>query len=216
MKNPWSKIKESSCMVLDEDKENIDFEDKNFNFQYFPEPFIWDKNADIYILLANPWRISNDEKEKLYSKENIYIYLNNLNHKVTKWVNPFFYLDEKLWWNWWYHTLFKYLIEVEEISKEIIWKNFFTLELYWYHSHNFDSKLINKLNSVRYTKFLLEKAIKENKIILLWRSRKNWFNLCPELEKYNNCHFIAINRSMEIRNTTLSPWIYKKIIKMLK
>jgi len=222
----WNKVASIDEKYIEEIWKNIKLDD--FSFEYYPEPFIGNKDAPIYVLLANPWRFAEeDEKEELsYSVEQKKLIENNLSHKTLKKNRSFYYLDvlfnpDESDWNWWYR-FFKYLIEIEEIDTNVIWENFFSLEIYGYHSYWFDYKLLRdkqndvELPSLEYTLFLLKEAMDEGKIILLGRSRQNWFDLCPELESYNNCFFISVNRNMEIRNTTLSPYIYRKILRLLR
>lgn len=221
--NPWEKItSENRISALDKNYiENNKQKLKDFNFKYFPEPFIWDKDAPIYLLLANPWRLDTkhyENKEINFLNWNIQrkIILNNL-----KWIKnkfPFYYLDENFkdswWYNWWNHC-FKFLIENKDISRQKISENFFCLEIQWYHSYNFQSNITKELDSVNYTKYLLNEAMKDDKIIILSRSVQNWFNLVDWLQEYDKCYFLATNYKVEIRNTTLSPKWYNEILNIL-
>lgn len=199
------------------------FDEKDFDFWYFPTPFIWDINADIYFLLANPWLPKNKEEiRRDIELENNYkeIILKNLYWEWSKNEFPLFFLDSKFkgtWWYRWWHKVLKYLIENENIAKEKLSKKIFVLEIYWYHSNKFKiNKKIESSSAVKYTQYLLRRAIKEKKIILATRSISNWFKLVPELKSYENCHFLWHRQELIIRNTTLSPWIYNKILKLLK
>lgn len=222
MKNPRLKIS-NNIRLLNNNKSC--FSKNYFNFSYFPEPFIWDKKAPIYILLANPWRIEKENEENEIELLNNDINLKKivLNNIKWNWLQneyPFHYLDnkfEKTWWYKWWNKCFKYLLSNEKIDKLKLSKNIFCLEIYWYHSYKFKiDNNIKKSDEVQYSIYLLNKAIEEWKIIILSRSVNNWFNLVPKLRNYNNCHFLATNRVVEIRNTTLSPNAYNEILRILK
>ena len=68
-----------------------------------------------------------------------------------------------------------------------------------------------KLPSVQYQVYLVKKAMSENKLILMPRAVRNWFNLVDGLSTYNKAFFVSSNRRVEFTYSTLSPSVYKQL-----
>ena len=226
--NPWHEITPDN-KILSRDREAVQIhnkkyshlEEKRISLVDYPEPFIGNPNAKIYILLANPGRSS--ESEKKHSSElkkralESYI-INNLRHNKLEY--PFYLLDPKFreWHKgseWWGKAL-KGLIEIssyEKIAQEVI-----SVELYGYHSTRFEKGICDKLVSLSslYSYGLVEKAIKENKIILLPRAVGEWYKKVPALKSYDKCYLIATNRGITFTENTISPFAFKEIKKILR
>lgn len=228
--NPWIGINLNSTdrkFVLEDDKQLVDtnndilgndqLDDAFIDLNYFPEPFIGKKNAGIYFLLANPGRSNNDdpsshltEEQKTILKDSIQ---KNLQHSEQE--IPFYILNPAFvgtsGYNWWKRCLDP-LVSCLGIDDEVLNNNIFNLELYGYHSFRVNSYLLrNNLSSLAYTKSLVVSAIEDQKLILIGRSVRNWFNLVPALRNYENCFFVANERKMILSEMTLSPHIIQKI-----
>lgn len=124
--------------------------------------------------------------------------------------------------NTWWTNKFKSLIEDicknNELEKEVVVKaisrSIFNIELYGYHSIKTETKLLYsnyKLPSVQYQVYLVKKAMSENKLILMPRAVRNWFNLVDGLSTYDKAFFVASNRGVEFNYSTLSPSVYKQV-----
>ena len=229
MENPWESIT-SEKFVLDMDKKAVEtynsIATKNLlSVVDYPEPFIGDPNAPFYILLGNPGRDIKNEKTNIFDirhKNLESIIFKNLNHSNTKY--PFYYLDPDFefhsGYKWWRET-FKNLQSETKASYDNISKNFFCVELYGYHSTNRDDRLvfgnrnIGAIPSNQYSCYLVKKAIKNKKLILLARAVSTWYSIIPELKEYDNCHLLASNRGILLSQTTISPVAFKKIESIL-
>ena len=232
IKNPWNKIS-ADKKILEIDKNLIekhnhkyhDQENRKISTTDYPEPFLGNPDAKIYILLANPGRNIDYEKStlELVAKHNLKVsILKNLNHNFENVDYPFYFLDPKFeehpgakWWN----KSFKKLIKEDEIKRKILANEIFEVELYGYHSARCERRLINnreKLESSEYSYELVRKAIIDNKIILLARAVGDWFDKVPKLKDYENCHFIASNRGIEFSRKTISPKPYIEIKKIME
>jgi hypothetical protein len=235
--NPWGGINldnPDGNYVLNDDKQLIDTnndilgndqsDDGFIDLSYFPEPFIGNKNARIYFLLANPGRASNDDPAAQLNVEQKKILRNsiqrNLEHQSKEMDYPFYILNPAFTgtsgYNWWKRCLDP-LISSLEIDDQIIGNNFFNVELYGYHSFRINNYLLrnNKLSSLKYTRALVDKAIDDQKLVLIGRSVRNWFYLVPRLSNYQNCFFVANERKMILSEMTLSPPIIQKIVEIL-
>ncbi len=187
MNNPWSSfIPSPNDNILEMDKEIITSHNDKYrnNLQVsmkdFPEPFLGNKDANIYLLVANPGRNrkKEDENISMISKnpELKEIVLNNLNHKFPSTNYPFCFLNERFkkhtgfeWWN----NAFKSLIDQSETKRKSLAKNVFGVELYGYHTESFARRLVMNneyLPSIDYTKKLVQNAMDDNKIIIICRA----------------------------------------------
>lgn len=232
MKNPWSSfIPSPNDNILEIDKEIIATHNDKYsnNLQVstmdFPEPYLGNKDANIYLLLANPGRNRDKEDANISlikdNKELEKIILNNLKHKFPATEYPFYFLDERFkehtgfdWWN----NAFKSLIDESVAKRKSLANNVFGVELYGYHTESFAKRLVmncENLPSIDYTKRLVQNAIDDNKIILICRAVACWLELVPNLKKYKNCFFLAKNRNIVFSEYTMSPELYKKFQKEL-
>jgi hypothetical protein len=233
MINPWTQIS-SSNKILDIDKDVIE----SFNKQYqsksgnddrtvslidYPEPFIGDPNAKIYILLANPGRNIREEdcNVKLIKKNGLENnILSNLCHNVENLKYPFYFLDpifsKHTGAKWWVNAFCK-LINGNKQRRKNIANSMFGVELYGYHTQKFEKALTEgkKLASSEYSYYLVEKAIEEKKIILMPRAVGKWFEKVPKLKEYYNCHIVASNRGINFSDRTISPKPFKEIQKII-
>ena len=232
MKNPWSSfIPSLNDNILEMDKEIITPHNDKYKNHYqvslkdFPEPFLGNKNANIYLLLANPGRNRKKEETNIsLVKDNTElekIVSNNLKHEFPTTEYPFYFLDERFknhtgfdWWN----KAFKSIIDKDEAKRKSIANNVFGVELYGYHTESFASRLVmnrERLLSIDYTKKLVQNAIDDNKIIIICRAIACWLELVPNLKEYKNCFFLSKNRNIVFSGYTMSPGLYMEFQKEL-
>ncbi len=217
LENDYQHIVQNNC-----DYNNDTDNDNYVDLRYIPEPFIGNINAPIYFLLANPGRTAENEEHELNNLGDNFTNAaeTNLTHELLD-EFPFFYLNPNFkhtegyrWWNKCLNPIITFLdIDVREFAS-----NFFAVEIYGYHSRQFNSRFIHNnlwLESIDYTIQLIQNAMNENKLILISRSVRNWFNLVDGLNNYQNCHFVANNRQMEISQYTVPPIVINEITNRL-
>ena len=229
MENPWKEISKKE-KVLKMDKEKI-FEhneryksndERLISLDYFPEPFIGDPKAEIYLLLGNPGMEVNLERrieitEKM--KNNSDYYIRNLKHQAVNPRFPLYFLDDNFetvdrdGHNWWKKALGK--LTNENVTFENISKSFFAVETYGYHSAKGEPKMRN-LPSSKYSHHLIRRAINKGKLIILARAVSIWFEHVTELKTYDNCYFLASNMGIRLSETTLSPRAFKQVRRILE
>lgn len=233
MKNPWLEISVENTL-LECDKEIINDHNNNPKLKsdseivtdIWPEPYIGDPNAEIYLLLGNPG-INNDiykrQEMKDFFNDNKDIFLKNLRHETTGMDYPLYYLDDNFnkhqdGYNWWKKAV-KNLVKETGSGLEKIAKNIFVVETYGYHSVSLQYRILkgkNKLKSSEYSFYLVDKAIEENKLIIVGRSVRIWLENVKKLEKYDKCCFLASNRGIDLSKTTISPFIFNEMKQFLK
>jgi len=194
--NPWKEMKESPDAngeyILEKDRKYINehkLRDKlDLKLHLYPEPFIGNPKAPIYLLNLNPGYSEGDEDDMPMLKNYIF---KNYRHEC-----PFYYLIDELketngakWWRFGKSKpklaprLGKLIAEfggdVEKVARSV-----FCIEYFPYHSKKFSVKEIKDLPSQTYSKHLIEKAIreKEDTIFIIMRKKEELFDLIPELE----------------------------------
>ena len=168
---------------------------KQLNLEYIPQPYVGDPfNSIIYFLLSNPSPLGT------YSQDMESIAKNNLIHENIEyplfWINPKYGETEA--YNWWYNKL-QHLINISR--SEIISKKIFAIDYMAYFSEKYPYiPETHNIPSQNYSIYLIKKAMEVNKIIIIGRFRREWYNKIPELENYRYSIEI-INR----RNPIISP-----------
>ena len=205
MKNPWLDFIHQRPFILEKDRVVIaDFNKKTKNGAYKiqddqpPAPFVGNRHAPIVLLNLNPGY--NKEDNKFYEKKAfIKASENNLKHKKNAY--PFYFLDPSLGKNsgyTWWHKKLKELIS--EFKEKAVSQNILVLEYFPYHSIRFNNS--KKLFSCaqEYTIFLLKEALKRKALVIIMRSKEEWYKLVPNLKKYK-LHCVLKNP----QNVTISP-----------
>ncbi len=209
--NPWDEElveleNDFGTKVAKEDKEwleklkilNEDVFKNDLKLNLFPEPYIGHPDAPIYLLNGNPGFHENDERfiHDVVFRDAIKKTLTHdyINHPEC---GDFLYLNEKLkdkefnngimthpGYKWWTDHLGK----LNEIIKPC--PKVFNIEFFPYHSRTLDNlKKYFKSPywpSFDYTRSLVLKAIKEEKIIVVMRLKKYWYGAVPGLKEYKN------------------------------
>ena len=205
MENPWKNFVHKSPFILEEDRGFIEHFNEQIREYYEiqvdqpPAPFVGNKNAPIVLLNLNPGYKEDDNE--FYKKEAfIKASENNLTHRSNEY--PFYFLDPSLGrdnsgYKWW-HKKLKELIS--EFKEKAVSQNILVLEYFPYHSKRFYFSKCVYSHAQEYTKFLLEKAMERNVLVIIMRSKKIWYEFVPKLEKYknhcvlNSCQNPAVSR----------------------
>ena len=228
--NPWfinfeSVRKKDNIFALEVDLKQLSERKKehHFNFTLFPEPFIGNPNAPIYLLNLNP---AIDElidledpceifplKERL--KEHIIcnsvFYKGNISELNCEALQsfPFYHLDphykyfQGFWW--WYKKLKKLVEEIRNSGKsvfeslEMVSNSIFNVEFLPYHSRYY-VEIGCELPSQQFNFKLVRNALNEGKIIVVMKGKDRWFKTIPELKTSNNVFTLK-----SARNSVISP-----------
>lgn len=200
--NPWTNlVSENNNFYANVDQDAIfAYIKKNYpnlfndlRLDLYPEPFIGNPDANIYLLNGNPGCgqeeiqfVQNSGKFRAAIEENLKL-------KATS----FLYLDEEVCtydnnkhpgYNWWKSHL-------KQLSKAIGGKSpeIFNIEYFPYHSKNLDNvkswikgKKYNPLPSGNFSNELIKKAMDAGKIIVIMRLKNAWYNRLPDLKTYSN------------------------------
>jgi len=166
-----------------------------------PEPRLGSIDAPIYLLQLNP--------SKVFHTENNNVQLEILSLKND--IMPHIYLEnENTWWD-------KYLLNVKNgfrkvlkdngisdinVIRRILSNNICSLEYFPYNSIKFEAEYLH-LPSQQYTRELVLYAIKNNKCIIISRSKKLWYGLVPELFGYKNVYFGSSNQSVYVSQNNI-------------
>lgn len=213
LKNPWERLKKSNddIYVLNEDWDQLRTHNKHCNerdafiLDLIPEPFTGDPDAPIVILNTNPG-FSPKDYETIKSLYFFQSAMGNLSFDLDpEW--PFFMLNPRIietptykWWNKTVSILSKNHIYMQTISQ-----NIFCIRYVAYHSSRYNVSRNFTLPSTLYTKYLIEKAIQRNALILCQRSHQRFQKLVPSLIKYSNIYY-SLNPQMPI----ISEYNYKE------
>lgn len=187
-KNPWLKLPKTAPFVLKSDLKALEDCGVNPNIldwrlELLPVPYLGNlKKAKVVVLCLNP---GYDQKldEKAYFKDKYYFRESLKSLKFTS-HTPFYCLDTKfsysggyIWWT----RLLRSLIN--SFGLTILSEKLMCLQYVGYHSKTF-RKPSCVLPSQEFTFHLLRQAMRENKTIVIMRSKKLWMQSVPELESY--------------------------------
>lgn len=219
MTNPWNLLSSVSPYVLETEKtivESFNEEVKpqfEHQLQYFPEPFLGDViNAKVILLNLNP---GVDILNQQFHKEDRYLIRANKNIRHQPQDFPFFLLDHVLkglpGHEWWSKKL-KRLIS--ETSVEKVAKGIACVELHGYPSERY--KHISGLASMKYSKYLVEKAMERKAFLIIMRGQKFWQSIVPNLSEYENkSHVINVQNPCITPNNLCNSKHYDQIKSLL-
>jgi hypothetical protein len=217
MNNPWLDLEISKSMVHPDDKESVDFHNRNSKPKYqfllhlAPEPWIGRVNSPVVILLANPGATELDLRGKPQYKADQIIQKSFSNIKQEEMDFPHFFFDPELdgtQGQRWYFKAFKSLLE--EFSTKHISQNVMTCEMAPYHSRNWKQPK-KSLPTHNYTNYLVREAMQREAMILVHRAKRLWFEMIPELEKYPKRYFPS-----SMQNASISLGNYKAAFEEIK
>lgn len=193
MPNPWiDNLPQNEPYVLDIDIQMVNNNNNHYQHGHdyyietslFPEPFVGDPNAPIYILNHNPATGINPNFGLMDNQEFINVINSNISHQFDEQfpfyiINPIMENIHPNGYFWWSRRLGSL---INEFGRECVARNVFNLELGPYHSRRF--KFLN-FPSIAYNIELLNSAIHQGKIIV-WLRGNRWFEICENLENYHN------------------------------
>lgn len=150
-------------------------------FDCLPEPFSGDINSPVYCLNMNPGKPDPDFGGDKYFEEITQLNLDPPKLRGTFWTRHLKNSKGKI------HDGVLWLeSKTAKLRKDIGVGgalNLFFIDYFPYHSsHGFSFP--KDLPSYKYTDFLVKNAMKENKIIIIMRQKKKWFDRIKGLESY--------------------------------
>lgn len=150
-------------------------------FDCLPEPFSGDINSPVYCLNMNPGKPDPDFRGDKYFEKITQLNLDPPKLRGTFWTRHLKNSKGKI------HDGVIWLeSKTAKLRKDIGVEdalNLFFVDYFPYHStHGFSFP--KDLPSYKYTDFLVKNAMKENKIIIIMRQKKKWFDRIKELESY--------------------------------
>lgn len=170
----------------------------------YPEPFIGNSSAPVYLLNGNPGAEPNP-------KNVTSAFINSLTNSVLNHTGGFFFFDKNKstieGYNWWK----KYTNKLcQTLGHD---PDLFNIEYFPYHSINLKGiPVLNTtfLPSYDYANFLIRKAIDDGKIIVIMRLDKCWRKRIPELNYYQNVFTLSNPRRVYLTQNNLSGTITQK------
>ena len=232
MHNPWavnvgSWLKESERYMLEEDQKVLDFKNltEKFELKLLPEPYIGNRDAPIYLLNLNPsvedlLCLPDPEEIKLLKarlKAHMicnYLFYENKNEwiKCDEYLKfKFYHLDPEYkyfqgFW-WWYRKLKKLLEGLQKDNKlydsfKIAADSLFNVEYMPYHSKQYID-IGCRLPSQEFNFGLVETALKEDKIIIIMKGKKQWMRAIPGLESHNKVYTLKSAQNSVISEKNL-------------
>jgi len=220
MENPWKNIKDkTSEYIADCDKAAIKNQNlgEKFDFSILPHPYMGDpSNAEIFLLNANPnsGPLNNGINHSEFTKNHKDIALNNLEHKINDYplygINAAF--KDYFVYKWWFRHLQPIIKEIRNSQK--VSKKIFEAEYVPYFSDKFIYGI--SLPSQRYTFDIIERAIENNKMIIIMRARGEWETAIPKLRNYGNKFVLHSAQNTIISRGNLDDGKFEKIIKQIK
>lgn len=218
MENPWFNLKKTNNEYIaecDKDYPNYLFVPK-YGLKLknlIPSPYTGDpKNSIIYLLALNSGYTENID-EKFHMKYESLL-KDQLVHKFDDYpfmpLNPCFEGDPGyIWW----HKKLRHLIK--EFDVKFIANKIFNIEYFPYRSKKF-KELPVILPSQKYTFSLVEEAISNEKIIIIMRSKKYWFNAIPKLEVYKRKYILRSPQNPVISSGNMNNNEFQETINELK
>lgn len=217
MINPWENVTWDVPYAKCDKK--IIFQQKHTQLQIdgtLPEPYSGNVNSNVICLNGNPGRkdtkLCEDEvKKEIFGR----IMKDTLNHSIRDftWLTEEMKAIRPVGSGWW-ENMTK-MISSEPNSTA----HLFVLEYFPYHS----TKMFNfpKLPSDKYRNFLLNKAMKEGKLILIMRARKLWEsiqedNLGENLKAYPNKIVLKNPQRVYLSRNNMGAENWEEFLKALR
>jgi hypothetical protein len=191
--NPWSELPNGTpfvpsveVSVIESHNDQINSDTHRLRLDVLPEPFIGNIDASVYLLNLNPGYCSEDLK--WHARDDFASAIRaNLVHEASEY--PFYFLNpefsESGGSEWWCKKLAPL---IKATSQKRVAKSVFCVEYLGYHSIKYQ-KIAPKiaggyLPTQLYAAQLVRQAMEEDKVVVLMRSRAQWFGLVPELALY--------------------------------
>ena len=253
MGNPWadnigSWLKESERYMLKEDQKVLDSKNltEKFELKLLPEPYIGNREAPIYLLNLNPsvedllFLPDPEEIKPLKARLKSHMICNYLFYEnKNEWIKcdeylkfKFYHLDPEYkyfqgFW-WWYSKLKKLLEGLQKDNKlydsfKIVANSFFNVEYMPYHSKQYID-IVCRLPSQEFNFGLVGTALKEDKIIIIMKGKKQWMRAIPGLESHHKVYtlkspqnsVISENNLSTINGAEVGDAVFKRLIKTMR
>ena len=197
--NPWLKISPCDMDKISDGDEGLlgtyinkcqNSSENRSSLNLWPEPYVGDPNAPVYLLNGNPG-YSNFDHLFTEDKEYVDFAKKNIEHKSLYPLNDFLYFNiihtrgivhgGSLWWK-----------EKTSFVRNELCGNYpyvFDVEYSPYHSKNGqmpNQKNLEQTNAYRYTDKLLLAAIKADKLFVIMRKQKEWMERLERIASSNN------------------------------
>jgi hypothetical protein len=221
MENPWENLKKINNEYIAEcDRASLSYLRNSLKGEYelkfgvIPGPYTGDpENSVVYVLALNPGYTAGEDERICAKYEDIYI--KNLTHSNHEYpfipFNPVF--SGTPGQKWWKDRLGSI---IKETSIETVSKFVFNVEYFPYYSKSY-KPLKEILPSQEYTFSLVRKAIKDDKIIILMRSKKIWYKAIDELIDYPNKYILNSPQNTVISQKNIGGEdIFNKIIEKIR
>jgi hypothetical protein len=183
LKNPWTTLRDKEFVFNDdlrlirEHNAKCKSSDHKINLNVFPEPFIGNPNAPLWLLNLNPGFVKKDLR---HTPETIAMQKRSAALKA----DDFWYLDERYksaaGHGWWTQKLGEL---IDGYTVDQVKKNVFCVELFPYHSKKWRSTTKSLLPSQQFTLELVKHAVAEGKKFIIMRQFLNWLRLVKDLER---------------------------------
>lgn len=205
-RNPWNNLTKCSyhvavcdeAFILDINK-TIKKPDDKFHLELWPEPFVGNPDAMVYLLNGNPGYTA--QKDELFANDMGFQSLvkNSIVHKPTSGYDDFFYFSD-INCNGETHPGCDWWMKRTKQLRSVLGRNprLFNIEFCPYHSINANN-IPDYLPSYDYTNQLVINAISDNKIIVVMRMVNLWIRRIPQLMNYPNLY-----RLLNYRNVSLT------------
>jgi len=181
--NKFGGVSEYSRMINDRKP------DAELTFSCLPEPYSGNPNSNVYCLNKNPGApdkcFSEDKGFELATLKNL-----ALDQETCFWADGIYNKCGKL------HDGVKWLKQRTRKLEEMLNRQpkIFFVEYFPYHSSKgFDFP--DSLPSYQFTDILIEKAMKEGKIIVIMREKKKWLKRIDGLKDYSNLYWLKSAQS---------------------
>jgi hypothetical protein len=193
--NPWLDLPRRSPFVLPLDRDFVEEHNRKVaeNFRYhtelYPEPFAGRLDAPVVVLALNP---GFDPGDQAVHGSAVYQELWCRNMEQTLDDYPLFLIHEKLrhapCFRWWTAKL-RYLIDIFGLAG--VARSVLEVQLFPYHSREFRRRK-GVIPSQEFAVRVVRRAMANDAVIILMRSRKIWEEYVPELASYG--------RLLQVRN----------------
>lgn len=220
--NPWLQVTKKVPYVAQIDSEVFDndprlIEKSDIRTEVLPEPYVGNPfTAEVYLLNLNPG-FDEADLDNMHNEKYVASVDANLRHQA----NPgFIFFSEALKWTkgykWAMQHFAKPLVD-EGVGIESLSKKLMSIEYMPYHSRNY--KYNGKaFPSQEYSLWLIRRAMRLGKIIVILRKKREWLDILPELSEYpyyelNNKQRVYLSRNNFRINGSEA---YEKILSVLK
>lgn len=205
--NPWNHLTQCGyyhvayCDKTEilEINDKIGANDEKFHLELWPEPFVGNPNAMVYLLNGNPGYTAG--KDEMFANDMVFQSLvkNTIVHKPTPGKDDFLYFNE-IKCNSETHPGCDWWMKRTKQLRSVLGRNpvLFNVEFCPYHSKNANN-IPEYLPSYDYTNQLVINAINDNKIIVVMRMVNRWIRRIPRLMNYPNFY-----RLLNYRNVSLT------------